>query len=236
METLFALQRWIYTAITSELGGFAASGSVGTLVSVLPLGILFGALHALTPGHGKAILASVIVGSRMQLAKGTAMATVLAVTHVGSAVIVALAANFLISRTIGGAGRAPLLEHISRALLIMVGVWMIFRALCRPHEHADKGMTAVGLVAGLVPCPLTLFVMVFAITRGIAIAGVTFAVAMMIGITITLCGVAVASVLARNAATDFLERWSGPVMRVSSTLTFASGVAIVAIAGRDLLM
>jgi nickel/cobalt exporter len=236
METLFALQRWIYTAITSELGGFAVSGSVGALVSVLPLGILFGALHALTPGHGKAILASVIVGSRMQLAKGTAMATVLAVTHVGSAVIVALAANFLIARTIGGAGRAPLLEHISRALLVMVGVWMIFRALLRAHEHDAKGMTAVGFVAGLVPCPLTLFVMVFAITRGIAIAGVTFAVAMMIGIAATLCAVAIASVLARNAATDVLERWSGPMTRVSRLLTVTGGVAIIAVAARDLLI
>jgi nickel/cobalt exporter len=235
METLFALQRWIYSAIATELGGFAASGSLGILVSVLPLGILFGALHALTPGHGKAILASVIVASRMQLAKGTAMATVLAVTHVGSAVVLALVANFLIVRTIGGAGRAPLLEHISRAMLIVVGIWMIFRAMFRPHAHGIKG-TAVGFVAGLVPCPLTLFVMVFAITRGIAIAGVTFAVAMMVGIAATLCAVATAAVLARNAATDVLERWSWPMTRLSRVLTVAGGVAIVAIAAHDLLM
>jgi cation diffusion facilitator family transporter len=36
-----------------------------TLVSVLPLGIVFGAIHALIPGHGKSVLASYLVGSRL---------------------------------------------------------------------------------------------------------------------------------------------------------------------------
>jgi ABC-type nickel/cobalt efflux system permease component RcnA len=35
------------------------------LVLILPLGIAFGAVHALTPGHGKTVLASSLVGSRL---------------------------------------------------------------------------------------------------------------------------------------------------------------------------
>jgi ABC-type nickel/cobalt efflux system permease component RcnA len=49
METLFALQRWICSAIATELGGYATTGNLRTLASVLPLGILFGALHARRP-------------------------------------------------------------------------------------------------------------------------------------------------------------------------------------------
>lgn len=103
------------------LGAFAASRDMMTLVSVLPLGILFGAIHAMTPGHGKTILASYLVGSRLEKLRGMAVAGVLALTHVASAVVIALAAAPLITRTLGGAGRAPLLEDVSRGILVMLG-------------------------------------------------------------------------------------------------------------------
>src|SRR5436190_188180 len=137
METLVAIQRWIYASITADLGAFATSRNWIALLAILPLGVVFGAVHALTPGHGKSVLATYIVGSRMKLARATAMATALALTHVTSAVVIALAANFLISRSIGEAGRAPLLEMISRSLLILIGMLLVVRALRHtvPHNH-----------------------------------------------------------------------------------------------------
>jgi ABC-type nickel/cobalt efflux system permease component RcnA len=50
----------------TELGTFAASRSWLGLLAILPLGIVLGAVHALTPGHGKSVLAIYIVGSRMR--------------------------------------------------------------------------------------------------------------------------------------------------------------------------
>jgi ABC-type nickel/cobalt efflux system permease component RcnA len=49
MEFLIALQRWVYSTLSAELGGFAATRDWVTLASILPLGIVFGAVHALTP-------------------------------------------------------------------------------------------------------------------------------------------------------------------------------------------
>jgi nickel/cobalt exporter len=48
----------------------------------------------------------------------------------------------------------------------------------------------VGVIAGLVPCPLTLFAIFFALSRGVPEAGLTFAVAMMLGVGLTLGAVA----------------------------------------------
>lgn len=228
METLVAIQRWIYASITADLGAFAASPNRLALLSILPLGVVFGAVHALTPGHGKSILAAYIVGSRMRLARSTAMATALALTHVASAVVIALAANFLISRSIGEAGRAPVLEAISRTLLILVGVALVVRAARGRigHDH-DEGV-AVGAIAGLVPCPLTLFVMFFALSRGIVAAGLTFATAMMLGIALTLCIIAVASVLARDALTACLQRYSSTAAAIGRYVNIAGGLLLVA--------
>ena len=42
------------------------------------------------------------------------VAGVLSLTHVGSAVIIALVAAPLVTRTLGGVGRAPAMEMLSR--------------------------------------------------------------------------------------------------------------------------
>ena len=92
------------------------------LLAVLPFGIAFGAVHALTPGHGKTVLASYLVGSRLAVLRALAVAGALALTHVGSAVVLALAAAPILTRTLGGVGRAPVLEDISRGLLALIGL------------------------------------------------------------------------------------------------------------------
>ena len=116
-------------------------------MAVLPAGVLFGAVHALTPGHGKSILATYLVGARLAALRAVAVATVLALTHVGTAVLIALTAAPLITRTLGGAGRAPALELASRALLVALGLWLILRA-CRGRIRQHGEGWAVAFVAG----------------------------------------------------------------------------------------
>jgi ABC-type nickel/cobalt efflux system permease component RcnA len=137
MEFLIALQRWIHASLTADLTAFAATRDWLALAGVLPLGILFGAIHALTPGHGKTVLASYLVGSRLPALRSIAVAGALALTHVFSAVLLALLAAPLITRTLVGIGRAPTLENISRGLLA-VGAWLIAGAWRgRSHVHGE---------------------------------------------------------------------------------------------------
>src|SRR5215207_3994004 len=179
MDFLIAVQGSIRQAITADLSAFAVTRDWAALALVLPLGIVFGAVHALTPGHGKTVLASYLAGSRLAVLRSFGVAGALALTHVGSAVVLAFLAVPLITRTLGGAGQASLLENISRGLLALIGLWLIVRAMRGPTHHHDEGTgIMVGVVAGLVPCPLTLFTMFFAMTRGVPEAGLTFALSM----------------------------------------------------------
>ncbi|MCP5978460.1 hypothetical protein NL364_28635, partial [Klebsiella pneumoniae] len=83
----------------------------------LPMGILFGAAHALTPGHSKTILATYLAGSRLGMLRGLGVSLALSFTHVLMSVLIALLALPLISASLGSVGRAPVLEDVSRALL-----------------------------------------------------------------------------------------------------------------------
>jgi nickel/cobalt transporter (NicO) family protein len=229
MDFLIGLQRWIYGTLSAELGGFAVARDWTTLATVLPLGIVFGAIHALTPGHGKTVLASYLVGSPLGVLRSLAVAGTLALTHVVSAVILALLAAPLVIRTVGGVGRAPVVEKLSRGALGAIGLWLLMRAFRGRSHHHHEGMM-VGFVAGLVPCPLTLFVMFFALARGIPEAGVTFAIAMMIGIALTLAAVAAVTVVARAWLVDVIVRRGASIDRLSRILDGVSGALLIVIA------
>ena len=148
---------------------------------MMPLGIVFGAAHAMTPGHSKSILATYVLGSGLDPLRAVLTSLILAATHITSAVLLAVIANTLVTRTLVGAGRAPALENISRYMLVAIGVWLVCRAWrSQPHIHGEGYLA--GFVAGLVPCPLTLFVMTLAVSRGVPEAGLAFAVAMFLGV------------------------------------------------------
>lgn len=228
MKLIYELQRTINEAVTSLIGTFAETRDWHALLIVLPLGVVFGAVHALTPGHSKVVLASYLVGSRLALMRSALVAGALALTHIASAVVLALLAAPLITRTIGAAGRAPAIEMLSRGILALIGIWLIVRALRhRPHVHNEGIM--VGVVAGLVPCPLTLFAMFLALSKGVVIAGLTFAFAMMLGVGLTLVSVAAVTVLARDQALALIGRHGASIDRVSRVLDLLTGFALIAV-------
>jgi len=201
---------------------------------MLPMGVAFGAIHALTPGHGKTVLASYLVGSRLAGLRSLGVAGTLALTHVGSAVVLALVASSLVTRTLGGVGRAPVLENVSRALLAGIGLWLLWRAW-RGHRHPRSEGLMVGVVAGLVPCPLTLFAMVVSLGRGVPEAGFAFAVAMLLGVSLVLAGVAGMSVLARDGVVALTARYGASVERLSRTLDGLAGALLLTIGVQELL-
>jgi nickel/cobalt exporter len=236
MDFLIAVQGSIRQAITADLGAFAATRDWAALALVLPFGIVFGAVHALTPGHGKTVLASYLAGSRLAVLRSFGVAGALALTHVSSAVVLALLAVPLITRTLGGAGQAPLLENISRGLLALIGLWLIVRAMRgRTHHHDEGTGIMVGVVAGLVPCPLTLFTMFFAITRGVPEAGLTFALSMLLGVGLTLASVAALVVVARERFITIVTRHGTSLEQMSRLLEGLTGFVLVVVGLRELL-
>ncbi|MDF2688577.1 MAG: transporter permease [Microvirga sp.] len=111
--------------------------------------------------------------------------------------MIALTAAPLIIRTLGGGGQAPLLEALSRGMLGLIGVWFLVRAFKKREKPYREGIM-VGVVAGLAPCPLTLFAMFLALSRGVPEAGLTFALSMFLGVGLTLAAVAGLVVAART--------------------------------------
>lgn len=234
LGVLVGLQTAIKQNISRDLSAFAQSRDWMQLAFVFPLGIVFGAVHALTPGHSKTILTSYVVGSGATVVRAAAVAAILSVTHILSAVVIGTLALPLVGRTLSDAGRAPLLEDLSRGLVAAIGLWLIVRSLKRDdHPHNESAL--FGVFAGMIPCPLTLFAMVMAISRGVPEAGLVFALAMLLGVAFTLSVVAMLSVYARDRLQHVLANHGAKVGTVSRLLEGATGVLLVAAGAIELL-
>jgi ABC-type nickel/cobalt efflux system permease component RcnA len=230
-QVIIDYQREIYLAFAEHIKAFAAGEGWLAFLAFLPMGVAFGAVHAMTPGHSKSVLATYLAGSSMKAHHALLVSVALSLTHVGMAVLIALLALPLVSHSFGNAGSAPLLQTVSRGLLGLIGGWMLWSALFRPtHTHSHREGLAVGFMAGLIPCPLTLFVMTFAMIHQVVITGILFAVTMMIGVGATLSVVALLSVLFRERLTRLLKTRPRLLAAVSKSVEAIAGTILLAVA------
>jgi nickel/cobalt exporter len=106
MNSLIAIQGWLYNGMASGLGD-VAGGDVRAVFVAMAAAVLFGAVHAMMPGHGKTVLVSYHRGQPGKLREGIANGAILTLTHVGLALVLVLAGFAVISRAATGTIYSP---------------------------------------------------------------------------------------------------------------------------------
>jgi nickel/cobalt exporter len=104
------------------------------------LGIAFvlGAAHALTPGHGKTIVAAYLVGSRGTLKHAAFLGAMVTFTHTVSVFLLGLATLFLFQYVVPQKV-TQVLGAISGLSIVAIGGWMLYKRLRRPgHAHSHS--------------------------------------------------------------------------------------------------
>ena len=232
---LASVQRAISAELALLLRTFAETQDWTMLAAYLPLAVAFGAAHALTPGHSKTVLALFVAGSGASMARGIGTAIILAATHIAISVLVVVLALPVVSLAFGEVGRARVLEDVSRGLLGIVGVWLLFAATRGHSARQHHEGSAFGFFAGLIPCPLTLFVMTFASARGVPEAGLAFAAMMLLGVAAVLTSVAAAAVAARATIGQLVAHSVPALVSFSRVVLGLTGAVLVLIALQQLI-
>ena len=222
------LQRWLYSEAGAQLRLFAGGAPLVKFLPAIGIAMMFGMLHAAMPGHGKTALVSYFLGRPSKLAAGIGLSTLLVLTHVGSAILLVLTGFLVLRMTIGGAGRAPQIEIASAVLVVAIGLWLLYRALRHRHDHAAADGPMLAIAAGLVPCPLTTFIMVYAVANHIVLAGLFLTAGMALGMVATIASFAIASVLLRRYLLVWLEKTEVARERIGRMLEIVSAAAVVA--------
>lgn len=82
--------------------------------------------------------------------------------------------------------------------------------------------------SGLVPCPLTTFIMVYASARGIVWAGLVITAAMAAGVILTILLFVLGAILLRAQALGFLARTEQARERAGRILEAGCALAVIA--------
>jgi nickel/cobalt exporter len=226
MHNLVAIQHWLYGGMASGLGE-VAGGDPRATFAAMAAAVLFGAVHALMPGHGKTVLVSYHLGQPSKPHEGIANGAILALTHVGLAIVLVLAGFAVISKVFALGGRTPQFEIASGLLITIIGAFLLWRATRADHQvHHGDGRT-LAFVTGVIPCPLTTFVMSYALARGMLAAGLMVTAAMAIGMIATIGGLALAAAFARDRFMGLFAQTESWRHRVGKVLEMGSSVMVL---------
>jgi nickel/cobalt exporter len=195
--------------------GFASlvgRGHLSTLVVLASLGaaLFWGMAHALSPGHGKAIIAAYLVGSRGTPRHAVLLGLIVTATHTIGVFALGLVTIGL-SAFIVPEQLYPWLNLAAGMLVVGIGASVLTarfrhrRAHTGGHEHhhhehpGRRSLLSVGISAGLLPCPSALVVLLAAISLHRVAFGLLLIVAFSFGLALTISGIGLVAVLAKRA-------------------------------------
>ncbi len=94
-------------------------------IVALVVSFVLGGLHALTPGHGKAIVAAYLVGSKGRVIDAVFLGIVVTITHTFSVIV--LGVVMLVAQGFAPEDIVPWLSLFSGVLIVGIGAWLLTR-------------------------------------------------------------------------------------------------------------
>ena len=188
---------------------------------------IFGAGHALSPGHGKTLVAAYLVGSRGTVRHAVFLGLVVTLSHVSGVYLVALI-SFAVRRLaeipaheFQGHANASL-SVVSALIIIVIGLvllWRRWRGLSTGHHHDhdhdhgnDHGhhhhhhhgevkrgdLLSLGISGGIVPCPTAMVIVLYAFSSDRLGLGLWLVTIFSLGLAVVLVSIGVILVKARS--------------------------------------
>ncbi len=238
--------------------------STEALWTLLLFAYMYGFVHAMGPGHGKALVGSYFVGNERSIVRALWVALGIGTVHTFSAFALTLIVYTLLGTLLSSVMEniVRLTTVISALLIIAIALWLIIRKIRalrakpklkfsaapqnafslhvsppKPHLSScgcnackvDPKSTDLALIvsAGIIPCPGTVTLFIFALSQGLYAVGSASAVAMSLGMSSVIFGsAALGTLLRRGVSTRFT--------RLKTALEFGS-LGVILLLGLALL-
>jgi nickel/cobalt exporter len=227
----------------------AAAGE-GIFLVLLAAAFAWGALHALSPGHGKGMVAAYLVGTRGSARDALALGSIVTVTHTAGVFALGLV-TLALTQYVLPEDVYPWLNLIAGLLIVGVGLGVLRSRIAwgrrqreaahahpdaheHSHSHAPietsrRGLLAMGVSAGLIPCPSALVVLLAALTQQRIGLGLVLIVAFSLGLALTLTALGLAVVWGRRAGSRLPGARRLGASRLGAALPALSTLAILAL-------
>lgn len=237
-DGLTGLQLSLNAALGDGLFAFAGGFDLKLFLSTLAVAVAYGAVHALSPGHGKTLLLVQGLGVERLELRAFLAPCLGALLHVFSALLwttiftlIAAASILILSPGTGSPGRAELsiaLLAFSSCILVLNGLLNLIPGRVYGRSHGRRrGWLAVALGIGLIPCPISTIVFSAALANGLAVYGLIICLIFGLGLAFTMTLFALLPFFFRSAFTRILASTPGRLaLKVLPILSSALFVAL----------
>lgn len=211
--------------------------SLTAFLSLLLLAFLYGVLHSAGPGHGKTLVGSYFLKEKHPLRRALLLSGVVSLVHSGSAIILAFLLTFVLTG-IKGMFKIKMQSYFMLAsgiMIIIIGLTFLVLKIvgkkeCSHGEYSHdsrKSLFFVGLTAGIVPCPVSLMIMLFTISRKIALVGLAAVLSISLGMFTLLGLLGLVSIKSRDGILLLFQKFGGSSHRVATLIEYLSIIMII---------
>ncbi len=189
------LQRQGDNLIKKKLRGLKREKDLGTILFILGFSFLYGIFHAIGPGHGKVLVTSYFAQGNGTKLDAFILSLIISIMHSFMSILLAILYLTVLSHIKGFEQMRvqSLFLFISGILVIIVaGLNMLEKVTGKEivhFAHSDnkiKNNFFIGLSIGVVPCPLSIAVMTFAIGINMVWLGVLSVLALTFSMSVLL--------------------------------------------------
>ncbi len=204
------------------------------MISGIAIAFLFGAGHALSPGHGKTMVAAYLVGSKGTSKDAVLLGLVTTIAHTLGVFAIGLLA-LMLSEYILPEQLYPILSLISGLMVFGVGLWLLDKRLndlahSHHHHHYDhhheplrlSSIVSLGIAGGVIPCPSALVLLLSAIAVHHAAYGMVLVSVFSVGLALVLVTIGLMVIYANQ----WVERFPTQP-KVMRYLPIGSAIAVI---------
>lgn len=231
------LQKQLKIKMT-ELARSLRQGDRFVTVWLLGLAFLYGVIHSIGPGHGKAVIVSYLLAQGGSPRQGILLGAVAAMLHGFSAIFVVLLIYFLsLGRlTTTFSAWSSNLQTIAYALISMIGLFLLITKIIplvrkknvkSLEKQSSKQSWWLFAALALVPCPGTMIVLLFFLSMQMLGFGILMAVTVAMGMAFTLSVIGLCTVLTRSAVAQQSTDRSHPIFVLAHNLLGMTGAVLV---------
>lgn len=207
--------------IQESISTLKEDGTFRAYALFLGISFLYGLLHAAGPGHGKALVSSYLFASKHRYTKALSMAALIGIVHTFAAFLLTLVIYALFDLFFNAFFTNVTYYATKLSALIIMGIagYLVFGKIkamrsspkivsfsahpfaCRCSACSPKSQSSdwgVVLSAGIIPCPGTITIFIFALNTGAYLLGFLAALSMSLGMSCVIALTSLAAVFTKN--------------------------------------
>ena len=231
---LVELQRDLNRALSQNLRSLQSGFQPRIFFLLIGIAFLYGVIHALGPGHGKVLVSAYFLQEKASILSSFKIGAIISLTHSGTAALLGMMIGIFFQSAKMFKDDIQIYMGLSSGFLILIlGLVYLFLSFSRrQHLHAaigNKNEILLGIFSGMVPCPVSLTIILFSIYLDLLWLGLLAVLALSIGMAITISTIGVVTIKTRNFSDKFDSKNSKIGKVLHKTLAILGSLIIITI-------